>query len=219
MCRSSARATTACASGSTRANPARGLTGPEVVERHANAERAGRRRQLGQPPVPAGQRLSDRRQHAGPLRRSRAVRQRHRQERRRRAGGARARRRARRTRRPRLLHQQLLQRPARRRARALPAARARTRSTPPTRVEATLEELRARFPAGPRLRDRLRHDGVRRANRSPRSQQTVFEAVLLVVLVVDRLPAELARVDHSAGRGAGVAHRHVRRAWRRSASR
>ena len=39
---------------------------------------------------------------------------------------------------------------------------------------------------------------------------TLFEAILLVVHRRDRVPADLARVDHSAARRAGVADRHVR---------
>ena len=40
---------------------------------------------------------------------------------------------------------------------------------------------------------------------------TLFEAILLVVDRRAGVPADLARVDHPAGRGAGVARRHVRR--------
>ena len=41
--------------------------------------------------------------------------------------------------------------------------------------------------------------------------ETLFEAILLVVHRRHGVPADVARVDHSAGRRAGLADRHVRR--------
>ena len=82
-------------------------------------------------------------------------------------------------------------------------------------VRAKMEELKARFPDGARLRDRLRHhavhqrvdqrglqDAARRRHPGRRRRAAV--------------PAELAVGDHPAGRRAGGHHRHVRRhggAW------
>ena len=86
---------------------------------------------------------------------------------------------------------------------------------------------------------RARDDGAARSRRFPRASttassttrrsscasrssavvETLFEAILLVVHRRAGVPADLARVDHPAGRRAGVADRHVRRDARRSASR
>ena len=93
-----------------------------------------------------------------------------------------------------------------------------TRSQASTDVHATMERLKQNVPAGRRLPHRLRPDGVR-----PRvDQRGRRDAVRGDPAGRDRggrLPADLARVDHPAGRGAGVAGRHVRGDARRSASR
>ena len=49
------------------------------------------------------------------------------------------------------------------------------------------------------------------ASRSRRWSRRCCEAILLVVIVVIAVPADLARLDHPAAGGAGVARRHVRR--------
>ena len=86
-------------------------------------------------------------------------------------------------------------------------------------VRATMERLKQEFPAGRGLPDRLRPDQSSCASRSNAVVQTLFEAVSAGRARRDRVPADLAGVDHPAGRGAGVAHRHVRGDARLSASR
>ena len=85
-------------------------------------------------------------------------------------------------------------------------------------VREVMERLKQTFPEG--VEYRIVYDPTIFVRESIRSVVvTLFEAILLVVVVRDRLPADLARVDHPAGRGPGVADRHVRRDARRSASR
>ena len=108
------------------------------------------------------------------------------------------------------LHRQRLPRqPGRRPPSSSSSGRARTRSRPPPRVQATMEELKE-LPAGLDYAS-----STTRPSSSPQSIEavvhTLFEAVLLVVLVVHPLPADLARGDHPAARHPGLAGRHLRR--------
>ena len=160
------------------------LTASDVVRaiREQNVQVAAG--QLGAPPAPNAARLPALDRHARAPRHRGRVRGHRREGRRPRPDHALARRRARRARREHL--------------RAALAARRRARRRDPD-LSAALEQQRDRdlgqgaredggaregFPAGRRLRDRLRPDHVRARSRSTPSCTRLFEALLLVVLVV-----------------------------------
>jgi hypothetical protein len=76
-------------------------------------------------------------------------------------------------------------------------------------VRKTMERLKQSFPQG--VDYRIVYDPTSFVRNSIRAVvETLFEAILLVVLVVMVFLQTVARVDHPARRGAGVAHRHVR---------
>ena len=66
------------------------------------------------------------------------------------------------------------------------------------------------LPQGPRLSHRLQPDRVHRASRSHELIKTIFEAIVLVVLVVHAVPADAGGGDHPDRRHSGVADRHLR---------
>ena len=91
---------------------------------------------------------------------------------------------------------------------------ARTRSSCRPDVRDTMEELKKDLPGRRRLRHHLRH-----------RREFVRQSIEAVLAHAARshcarrarrhpVPADVARVDHPAGRGAGVDHRHVRGAAR-----
>jgi hypothetical protein len=85
----------------------------------------------------------------------------------------------------------------------------RTRWRWPTGVKQALADLERRFPADVTVRYTI--DQTRAVSEGIREIVYTFaEALILVVFVVYLLPAELACDSDSAGRGAGVPHRHVR---------
>ena len=98
------------------------------------------------------------------------------------------------------------------------SARARTRSKPSSQVREVMERLKQSFPAGRRVPHRLRPDDLR-PRVDPRGRRHALRGHPAGRHRRDGLPADVARVDHPAGRGAGVARRHVRGDARRSASR
>ena len=121
------------------------------------------------------------------------------------------RRRAHRARRRRLRAALAAQQQARRRASPIfQRAGRRTRSQLSDDVRATMDELKKDFPDGRGLPDRLRPDACSCASRSRRWSHTLFEAIAAGRARGHPVPADLARVDHPAARGAGVARRHVR---------
>ncbi len=76
-------------------------------------------------------------------------------------------------------------------------------------VHATMERLKQSFPPG--VDYKIVYDPTVYVRESIKAvAHTLFEAILLVVLVVVDLPSDLARFDHSAGRRAGLADRHLR---------
>jgi multidrug efflux pump subunit AcrB len=85
-------------------------------------------------------------------------------------------------------------------------------------VRTTMTDLSSRFPQG--LAHSRPYDTTRFVEVSIKEVVfTLGEAMILVFLVVLPVPAELARDDHPARRGAGVAARRVRRGCRSSATR
>ena len=85
-------------------------------------------------------------------------------------------------------------------------------------VRDTMERLKAELPAGRRLPHRLRPDGVRqRVDRRGRAHAVRGDPARRHRR--DRVPADVAGLDHSARRRAGVADRHFRGDARASASR
>ena len=153
----------------------------------------------------------------GPPRERGGIRRRRRQDRPGRRSRAAARHRAPRARRGHLRHAVAARQRKCRRHSRLPGAgleRARALQQGARRHGDAEEE----FPAGHGLQDHLRPDAVRAPvhrcrRRDPARGRAAGRARGHPV------PADLARVDHSAGRGARVGHRHVRGAATRSASR
>ena len=215
---SSASATTACGSGSTRRSwPSRNLTAGDVVAAIAAAERPGRRRPdrpaAGAPR--AGLPVHD--EHAGPADRRRAVRRHHRQDRRRRAGSSAC---------ATSPGSNSAPRTTTRPARSTASPRWPCRSTscpaptpwrPPSAVQAKMEELKQRFPEGvdyaivydttpfiTRIDPRSLQDAPRR--RDPGGHRGAG------------VPAELAVGDHPAGRRAGGRSSARSPSWPRWAS-
>ena len=85
-------------------------------------------------------------------------------------------------------------------------------------VRATMAELKQNMPDGRGLRDRLRPDAVRaRLDRGGGAHAARGHRA--GGARGDPVPADLARLDHPAGRGAGVDHRHLRGDASASASR
>ena len=152
----------------------------------ARAERAGRRRRdrpAAGADAAAPSSSTSRPTAASPT--PRPVRRHHRQDRHRRPRGARARRRPGRARRARTTpRNSYLDGKVAVAARRSSSGPARTRSPPPTHVQDAMEKLSERFPAGPRLRHRLQPDRVHRAVGRRAVIKTMFEAVVLVVIVV-----------------------------------
>ena len=173
---------------------------------------------LGQPPAPTDAAFQLTVQTQGRFDRCARSSGSHRQDRRRRAPRARRRRRARRARRPRLRHELVPERQARRGARHLPAPGHATRSPPPRASSRQMNELKRDFPAGHRLPDRLQPDRVHRRV-GARGLQDAVRGAGPRRHRRDRLPADLARGDHPDRRDPGVADRHVRGHDARSASR
>ena len=138
------------------------------------------------------------------------VREDHRARQRRRLGAAPEGRRARRARGARLRVHRPHQRQAGHAGRHLPAARRQRARGGGGGEAAPWRRLAQRFPAGPRLLDPLRHHALRRGldqggggNAADRHGAGVPRRL--------PLPAELARDAHPLRRGAGVAHRQLRR--------
>ena len=77
-----------------------------------------------------------------------------------------------------------------------------------SQVYETMERLKKAFPEG--LEYRIVYDPTVFVRESIKAVvETLFIAILLVVLVVVVVPADLASFDHSARRSAGLARRHV----------
>ena len=78
-------------------------------------------------------------------------------------------------------------------------------------VRATMAEIKTTMPQG--VDYSVVYDPTKFVRESINEViKTLFEATLLVVIVVVAVPPDLARVDHPAGGGAGLHRRHVRRA-------
>ena len=91
----------------------------------------------------------------------------------------------------------------------LPDRPAPTRCSSPTTCAQTMAELKKRFSR----RRRLPSSTTRRCSCAHSIEaviHTLLEAIAAGRHRRDRVPADLARVDHSAGGGAGVARRHIR---------
>ena len=197
----------------------RGLSAGDVVRAIRERERAGRRRRRSAPrPAPDQRRPAALDQRAGPPADRGGVRRHHRQDR---AGGAVTR--LRDVARLELgaseyaLRSLLDNKPAVAIADLRRARRQRARRSPTTCAR-TMAEIKKTHARGRRLPDRLRPDAVRArldqgggadAARSDRARGAGG----------DPLPADLARLDHPAGGGAGVDRRHLRAAATSSASR
>ena len=217
--RSSAPATTACASGSIpTGSPSRQLTASDVVRaiREQNVQVAAG--VLGAPPAPSRHDVPALDQHAGPADRRGGVRRHRRPRRRRRADHAASRRRPRRARLEPLRAAQPARQQARGGDRHLPAAGLERARRPPTSVRAHDGAAEEGVSRGRRLPHRLRPDDLR-ARVDRRGRRDAVRGDPAGRARRDAVPADLARVDHPAGRGAGLARRHVRGHARRSASR
>ncbi len=212
-CRSSASASSPCASGSTRTRlAARELTAVDVVNALAGAERPGRRRaRSGVPPAPTGQSFQISRARPGAARRGGGVRG-HRPARpSRTATLVRVqRRRARRAGRRGLLGLPALRRARRRSASASSSSRAPTRSTWPNRVEGRARAALQGLPARAHLRaafdTTLAGERVHQGGRWSRW----LEAIALVIARHLRLPPEPAGHAHPGDHHPGLARRDVR---------
>ena len=90
------------------------------------------------------------------------------------------------------------------------SGRARTRSRPATAIRATMAEISKRSRSA--CKYVIIYDPTQFIRESVNAViETIFEAIILVVLVVDPVPADLARGHHPDRRDPGLADRHVLR--------
>ena len=173
---------------------------------------------LGAPPAPTDTTLPALDQRAGPPDHGGAVRATSSCARRRRPDHAAQGRRPRRARARELRAPQPARQPARGRDRHLPASGLATRSRRRRRRSRADGKAEAVVSRGPGLPHRLRPDDLR-ARVDPRGGRDAVRCHPAGGGRGARVPADVARLDHSAGRGAGLARRHVRGDARASASR
>ncbi len=177
--------------------------------RHPRAERPGGGRRAGRAAGAVRRDLSALDQHPGPSHHRVRVRQHRRPRDRRRADHAALGRGPPRARIEPLFAAQPARQQAGGRDRRLPAPGHQRAPGLAGRARDTMERLKAELPAGRRLPHRLRPDGVRpRVDRRGRAHAVRGDPARRHRR--DRLPADVARLDHSARRRAGVADRHLR---------